>query len=93
MKDLTVGVNGGLETNAGRAVQLRYNDALCTINNKGALLGHEWQFTHVNFFLFRAPLVFVAESHIKSGAVGLTLTLRFESRHFGLAELVAYKIE
>ena len=93
MKDFAVGVNGCLETNAWRAVQLGYHDALGTINNKCALLSHEWQFTHVNFFLFGAPLVFVAESDIKSGAVGLTFALGLESRHFWLAEFVAYKIQ
>ncbi len=28
------------EENTGRAVELRYNDALGTIDNKGAFLGH-----------------------------------------------------
>ena len=33
-------------------MQLRYDNPLSTVNDKGTVLGHEWNFTHVDFLFF-----------------------------------------
>ncbi len=42
-----------IEENAWRPVQLRHDDALGTVDHERSVLGHEWNFTHVNvLFLY-----------------------------------------
>ena len=78
VEDFSVGVDGSLKTDAGRAVELGNDDTFRAVDHKCPLRGHQRQLAHVNFFLFGAPLVFVAERHVKRGAERLPLALGIE---------------
>ena len=93
MKNFAVGMHGGFKANARGAVQLGNNDTLSSIDDKCALDGHERKLTHVNFFLFCAALILVAEGHIERRTVGETFALGLQSGHFRLTEFVTYEIE
>ena len=41
-----------VEEHTRRAVQLRHYNALCSVDDKGAVIGHERNLAHVHFLLF-----------------------------------------
>ena len=93
MEDFPVGMHRGLKTDAWGAVELGDDDAFGAVDHKGSLRSHEGQLAHVDFFLFRAALVLVAEGDVQRRAVGLAFTLGIEGGELRVAQLVTYKIE
>ena len=93
VKDFAVGVDGRLEADAGRAVELADNDALGPVDDERALRGHERKFAHVDFFFFRALLVLEAEGHMERRAEGFAFALRFERAELGRTNVIADILE
>ncbi len=74
-------------------MQLAYHHALRAINDEGTLRRHQRDFAHVNLLLLGALLLSQLECDVQRRTVGLSLSLRFQSRQFGLADVIMTEIE
>jgi hypothetical protein len=93
VKELSVKMDVGLEADSGRAVELAHNNALGTIDDKSARLGHERDLAHIDLLFLRGFLVLVAEGNVKRSAVSLTLDLTLDRTDLRLLEGVAHEIK
>ena len=78
VEHLAVYVHRRFERNTRGTMQLAYDDALGPVDHECALLCHQRDFTHVNFFFFRPLLLTKLESYVQWRAVSLAFALRFE---------------
>src|ERR1035437_5849686 len=86
-------MDAGFKSDTGRAVQLRNNHALGSVDDEGALRRHERNFAHVNF-LFLGPALFAQlEGYVQRRAESLALALRLERAQLRLADFVVTEIE
>ena len=74
-------------------MQLAYHHALRAINDEGTLRRHQRDFAHVNLLLLGALLLSQLECDVQRRTVGLSLSLRFQSGQFGLADVIMTEIE
>jgi hypothetical protein len=74
-------------------VKLADDNALGTVHDEGACIGHERDFAHVDFLFLGGLLVLVAEGDIKGCAIGLTVNLTLDRGDLGLLQCVAHKVE
>ena len=70
VQQFTVRVRRHFESDAGRAMELRDDDALSAVDDEGAALGHHGDFAHVNIFILDEVFLAEAELHVKGHRVG-----------------------
>lgn len=74
-------------------MELGDDDAFCTVDDEGALWGHQRDFSHVDLFFFGGALLFELEGNMERGAKGQAFTHRLADIQFGFTDVVAGKVE
>ena len=86
-----------LENNSRRAVNLRNNDALCTVDDERSAVCHKRNIAHINVLL--NDMTVIQERKINTGfqrnRIGQTFLLAFEFRKFNvrIIEFVIFKLK
>src|SRR5204862_6872062 len=78
VKHFSVYVDSRFKGDPGRAMQLAYYYALCTVNNESPLGSHQRDFTHIDFLFLRAFFFAQLERDMQRRAVGLSFPLRLQ---------------
>ena len=93
MERLAVGMLGGLEGNAGRAMQLADDHALGAVDDESPLRRHQRQFPHEHLFFLGPALVFEQERDVQRRAVGDAFTQALQPVLLWFPDLVAVVVE
>ena len=92
VEGLAIRMLGCLESQTRRAVQLADDDTLSTIDNKGALGGHERNFAHEHFFLLGTFLFLQQEGNVKRCSEGQAFTETLQPVDLRLLDVVGVEV-
>ncbi len=88
-------VQCAVKIDAGRTNQLRHDDALTAVNDKGAMVGHQREIAHehIRFFNFTGFPVLQADKDLQRCGVGLVTFTAFLQRILRLLQCIIHELE
>ncbi len=84
-----------VKIHAGRTNQLRHDNALAAVNDKGAMVGHQREIAHehIGFFNFAGFPVLQADKDLQRCGVGLVTFTAFLQRILRLLQCIIHELE